>query len=167
LNEGEFICEVIDPVTGEPANEGELVITNLGRVGMPVIRYRTGDQVKLQTEPCECGRTFLRLEGGVIGRIDDALIIRGVNVYPSTIENIIRRFAEVGEFAVDVYRQGALDEMEIRIQSSGTDPDMTAQAVAKAVRESLGLRVVVKPVPHGTLPSFELKARRFTDPRRN
>ena len=90
-----------------------------------------------------------------------------MNVYPSTIENIIRRFAEVGEFAVDVYRRGALDEMEIRIQSSGTDPDMTAQVVAKAIRESLGLRVVVKPVPHGTLPSFELKARRFTDHRRN
>ena len=61
---------------------------------MPVIRYRTGDQVKRKTEPCECRRTFWRLEGGVIGRIDDALIIRGVNVYPSTIENIIRRFAE-------------------------------------------------------------------------
>ena len=167
LNEGEFICEVIDPETGAPAEAGELVITNLGRVGMPVIRYRTGDQVKLQTEPCECGRTFWRLEGGVIGRIDDALIIRGVNVYPSTIENIIRRFAEVGEFAVDVYRRGALDEMEIRIQTGGTDPDMIAQAVVKAIRESLGLRVVVKPVPHGTLPNFELKARRFTDHRRN
>ena len=167
LNEGEFIYEVIDPETCAPAEAGELVITNLGRVGMPVIRYRTGDQVKLQTEPCECGRTFWRLEGGVIGRIDDALIIRGVNVYPSTIENIIRRFAEVGEFAVDVYRRGALDEMEIRIQTGGTDPDMIAQAVVKAIRESLGLRVVVKPVPHGTLPNFELKARRFTDHRRN
>ena len=113
------------------------------------------------------GRTFWRLEGGVIGRIDDALIIRGVNVYPSTIENIIRRFAEIGEFAVDVHRRGTLDEMEIRIQTSGTDPDMTAQTVARAVRESLGLRVVVQPVPHGTLPNFELKARRFTDHRRN
>ena len=73
----------------------------------------------------------------------------------------------MGEFAVDVYRRGALDEMEIRNSTSGTDPDMTAQDIAKAVRESLGLRVVVKPVPHGTLPSFELKARRFTDRRRN
>ena len=62
---------------------------------------------------------------------------------------------------------GALDEMEIRIQTGGTDPDMIAQAVVKAIRESLGLRVVVKPVPHGTLPNFELKARRFTDHRRN
>ncbi|HEX9897693.1 MAG TPA: phenylacetate--CoA ligase family protein, partial [Candidatus Methylomirabilis sp.] len=92
VNEGEFICEVIDPATGEPAEEGELVMTNLGRVGMPVIRYRTGDRVKLDRQPCECGRSFLRCEGGVIGRVDDVFIIRGINVFPSALENIIRRF---------------------------------------------------------------------------
>ncbi len=166
LNEGEFICEVINPATGEPAEEGELVITNLRRVGMPVIRYRTGDQVKLQTEPCECGRTFWRLEGGVIGRIDDALIIRGVNVYPSAIENIVRRFPEVGEFAVDVYRRQVLDEMEIRLEVSNAESDRIAAAVTRAIRDALGLRVDVKPVVHGTLPRFELKARRLTDYRR-
>ncbi len=165
LNEGEFICEVIDPATGKPSEEGELVITNLGRVGMPVIRYRTGDRVKLQTAPCECGRTFQCLEGGVIGRIDDVLIIRGVNVYPSAIENIIRRFPEVGEFAVDVYRQGVLDEMEIRLEARNIEPDQIASEVTKAIREALGLRAQVKPVPHGTLPRFELKAKRFKDHR--
>ena len=166
LNEGEFICEVVDPVTGDPAEEGELVITNLGRVGMPVIRYRTGDRVKLLRAPCECGRMFWRLEGGVVGRIDDVLIVRGVNVYPSAIENTVRRFPEVGEFAVDVYRRDALDELEIRLEVNGADPDRVASAVAKEVWHVLGIRATVEAVPHSTLPRFELKARRFRDHRK-
>jgi phenylacetate-CoA ligase len=168
VNEAEFICEVIDPDTLEPAEEGELVITNLGRVGMPVIRYRTGDRVVLDRTPCPCGRSYLRLEGGVIGRVDDVLLVRGVNVYPSTIENIVRRFPEVGEFAVDVYRHGELDQMEIRVEvaSSGADPDEVASSIEKDVRNGLGLRVTVTPTPHGTLPRFDLKARRFADHRR-
>jgi phenylacetate-CoA ligase len=166
MNEGEFICEVVNPATGQPADEGELVVTNLGRVGMPIIRYRTGDRVKRQTGHCECGRTFHRLEGGVIGRVDDVLIIRGVNVFPSAIENIVRHFPEVGEFAVDVYRKAELDGMEIRVEVTGGEPDMIAAAIAKEIRNGLGLRVDVKTVPYGTLPRFDLKARRFTDHRR-
>ena len=165
VNEGEFICEVIDPNTGRTAKEGELIITSLGRIGMPVIRYRTGDRVKLQTAPCECGRAFWRLEGGVIGRVDDALVIRGMNVFPSAVENIVRRFAEVGEFAVDVYRRAELDAMEMRVEVTGAEPDTVAAAVAKEVRNGLGLRAAVTAVPYGTLPRFDLKARRFTDHR--
>jgi phenylacetate-CoA ligase len=166
INEGEFICEVIDPITGEAADEGELVITNLGRVATPIIRYRTGDRVKVQTSGCECGRTYRMFEGGVIGRVDDVLIIRGVNVFPSAIENIVRRFDEVGEFAVDVYRRGELDEMDLRVEVNGGEPDIVVDAVAQEIRNALGLRVKVKPVPHGTLPRFDLKARRFMDHRR-
>jgi phenylacetate-CoA ligase len=166
LNEGEFLCEVIDPSSGEAAEEGELVITNLGRAGMPVIRYRTGDRVKLDRTPCACGRAFRLLEGGVIGRIDDVLIVRGVNVFPSAIENIVRRFPEVGEFAVNVNRRHELDEMEIQLEVNGADPETVAGAVARDVRDGLGLRVEVKAVPYGTLPRFDLKARRFTDNRR-
>jgi phenylacetate-CoA ligase len=166
LNEGEFLCEVIDPSSGEAAEEGELVITNLGRAGMPVIRYRTGDRVKLDRTPCACGRAFRLLEGGVIGRIDDVLIVRGVNVFPSAIENIVRRFPEVGEFAVNVNRRHELDEMEIQLEVNGADPETVAGAVARDVRDGLGLRVDVKVVPYGTLPRFDLKARRFTDNRR-
>jgi len=151
INEGEFLCEVIDPTTGKSADEGELVITNLGRVGMPVIRYRTGDRVKLKTSPCQCGHAFRRLEGGVLGRIDDGLVIRGVNVFPGALENIVRGFEEVGEFAVDVYQHGELDEMEIRLEVNKGEPDAIALAVAKAIRNALSLRVEVKPVPHGTL----------------
>ena len=151
---------------GEPADEGELVITNLGRVAMPIIRYRTGDRVKVQASGCECGRTYRMFEGGVIGRVDDVLIIRGVNVFPSAIENIVRRFDEVGEFAVDVYRRGELDEMDLRVEVNSGEPDIVVDAVAQEIRNALGLRVKVKLVPHGTLPRFDLKARRFMDHRK-
>jgi len=166
INEGEFIAEIVDPATGREAPEGELVITNLGRVGMPVIRYRTGDRVRLRNTRCDCGRSYLALEGGVIGRIDDVLIVRGINVYPSAIENIVRRFDEVGEFAVDVSRPERLDEMEVRIEVRQADPAPVATAVATAIRNDIGLRTRVTPVPFGTLPRFDLKARRFTDHRK-
>lgn len=165
MNEGEFICEIID-AEGNHADEGELVITNLGRIGMPVIRYRTGDRVALDTSPTENPRTFRRLLGGVIGRIDDALIVRGINVFPSAIENIVRRFPEVGEFAVDVYRNKNLDEMEVRVEIGGSEPESVAKAIVKELRNGLGLRVQLQAVPQGTLPRFDLKARRFTDHRK-
>jgi phenylacetate-CoA ligase len=165
LNEGEFICEVIDPATGENADEGELVITNLGRVGMPVIRHRTGDRVKLATAPCACGRTFWRADGGIIGRIDEVFLVRGVPVFPGAIEDVVRRFPEAGEFVVDIRRRHELDEMEIRVEVSGSEPPAIAAAVARDLRNGLGLRVQVSPVPYGTLPRFDAKARRFTDHR--
>jgi phenylacetate-CoA ligase len=165
INEGEFICEVIDPSSGQAATEGELVITNLGRVGMPVIRYRTGDRVRITDVQCECGRSYRRLSGGIIGRIDDVFIIRGVNVFPSVIEDLVRRFPEVGEFSVEIYRRDELDEMEIRIEVQGAEPESVASAVAREVRNNLNVRPLVTPVPYGTLPRFDLKARRFTDRR--
>jgi phenylacetate-CoA ligase len=165
MNEGEFICEVIDPETGEPTDEGELVITNLGRIGMPVIRYRTGDRVKIDTSPCACGRTFYRLAGGVTGRVDDVMIVRGVNVVPSALENIIRAFSAVGEFAVDVFRRHELDELDVRIEVNSGDPEEVASDVSKKMRDAIGIRANVEAVPHGSLPRFDLKAKRFTDRR--
>jgi phenylacetate-CoA ligase len=169
LNEGEFICEIIDPETGNPAEEGELVITNLGRIGMPIIRYRSGDQVKLKTGVCSCGRQFRRLDSGIVGRIDDILIVRGVNIYPSAIENVLRGFPEIIEFAVDVYRQGALDEIEIRLEvnHSQESNSQIVTKVTKACRQNFGVRADVKVVELGQLPRFELKSRRFTDRRIN
>ncbi|MDE0426866.1 MAG: phenylacetate--CoA ligase family protein [Candidatus Poribacteria bacterium] len=166
LNENEFICEVLDPETGNPTDAGELVITNLGRIGMPVIRYRTGDYVKLKSAPCECGRESRVLDGGVTGRLDDALIIRGLNVYPATIENIILKFPEVQEFAVRAYGTETLDELEIQIESTNPNPTDTVNAVTTAIRDALGLRAVVQSVPLGTLPRYELKSKRFTDQRK-
>lgn len=165
VNEAEFISEVIDPDTGEQADEGELVLTNLGRVGMPVIRYRTGDRVRRAKGACPCGNGFLRLENGVIGRIDGGIIIRGIVIYPSAVENVVRSFPDVAEFAVDVYRRGALDEMEIRVEVRGGSPDSIAYRLALEARRKLGFRVGVRAVDLNTLPRFEMKATRLTDHR--
>ena len=160
VNESEFIAEVIDPVSGDPADEGELVLTNLGRHGSPLFRYRTGYRARLLDAPCACGRTFLRLDGGILGRVDDMLIVRGVNVFPSALEGIVRRFAAVEEFVVEVYRRGQLDEVRLLLEVNGDAPAVVA-AVGEAVRVDLGIRVEVVPVPGQSLPRYELKARRL------
>lgn len=166
VNEGEFIFEIIDPETGREADEGELVISNLGRPGMPVIRYRTGDHVKLNSTPDDRSVRYRNLLGGIIGRVDDVLVVRGINVYPSAIENIIRRFPEVGEFAVDIFRRHELDSMDVRIELAA---DVAAEAMAKTlateIRSALELRAEIIVVPFGTLPRFDLKTKRFTDHR--
>ena len=170
LNESEFICEVLDPDTGQPGQEGELVITNLGRWGMPVIRYRTGDRVRWHAAGrCACGRTYRKLAGGVIGRLDDVLIIRGVNIYPSTIESLVRQFGQIGEYAVEVTRQGVMDELVVRVEVDG-DGDAVGGAeltapVERALHAHLGIRARVEVTAPGALPRFELKARRVTDRR--
>lgn len=157
VNESEFIAEVVDPVTGTPAREGELVLTNLGRTGSPTFRYRSGDRVRLAAEPCRCGRAFARLEGGILGRLDDMLIVRGVNVFPSAIEGIVRRFAAVDEFQIEIFRNGQLDEARVLVECVEAG---IGRAVQEAFRVDLGIRLEVRPVPPHTLPRHELKARR-------
>ena len=166
VNESEFIAEVIDPDTGEPAKpgkKGELVITNLGRIGSPVIRYRTGDWVQPSYEACPCGRSFMRLQGGVLGRVDDMIIVRGVNIFPSAIEQIVRELPEIDEFRVDVIQAAALVELKLTLEPR---PEFAsakglAEKVAQRLRDSIAVRPVVELVAPGTLPRFELKARRF------
>jgi phenylacetate-CoA ligase len=157
VNESEFVAEVIDPATGSPASEGELVLTNLGRLGSPLVRYRTGDRVRLARSPCGCGRTFARLEGGILGRLDDMLIVRGVNLFPSAIEAIVRRFP-VEEFQIEIFRAGELDEVRVLVEVDGGADG--ARHVQDALRAGLGIRMEVAPVGPGSLPRFELKARR-------
>src|SRR6185295_16502015 len=120
LNEAEFIFEVIDSESGESIGEGqrgELVITDLGRACMPVLRYRTGDLVEPTTEPCPCGRSFARIKGGVVGRADDMIIVRGVNLYPSAIDNLIRGVPLVSEYEVEISRVAGMDQLLIRIET--------------------------------------------------
>jgi phenylacetate-CoA ligase len=153
-------------VTEQPAEigtKGELVITNLGRIGSPVIRYRTGDLVQPSHRPCPCGRPFILLEGGVLGRADDMIIIRGVNVFPSAVENVLREFSEIEEFRVEVSAQNAMQEIKLILEPH---PDKTAvhqlaDRVGQRVRERIGLRPQVETVAPGSLPRFELKAKRF------
>jgi phenylacetate-CoA ligase len=166
VNECEFIAEVIDARTGEAIKEGErgeLVLTNLGRLGSPVIRYRTGDLVQPSLRPCPCGRPFFLLEGGVLGRADDMIVVRGVNVFPSAIENIMREFAEIEEFRVETFLREELREIKLTVEPTPDFESLGAleERIAGRFRERLGLRPQVEVVPPGTLPRFELKARRF------
>jgi phenylacetate-CoA ligase len=161
VNESEFVAEVIDPATGRPTLEGELVLSNLGRLGSPVVRYRTGDRVKVASGPCPCGRTFLRLEGGILGRVDDMLVVRGVNVFPSALEGIVRRFPAVDEFLIEVYRREEMDEVRLLLEIGDGDGPGAATAVRDAVRMNLGIRVETSAVARGSLPRWELKARRL------
>lgn len=162
--ESEFIVEVLNPQTGAavpPGERGELVITNLGRWGFPILRYRTGDLVELDPTPCVCGRTFARFQGGILGRADDMVTVRGVNVFPSAVENIIRRFDQVDEFRVTVRTLRRMDEMEIELElTHGADPSL-AEAVASALDSALSFRPIVRVVERDALPRFELKAKRF------
>jgi phenylacetate-CoA ligase len=166
VNEGAFIAEVIEPATGREVPDGtagELVVTNLGRTASPVIRYRTGDIVVRRSGSCPCGRTWARLVGGVIARADDMINIRGVNVYPSGIEAIVHRFAEVVEFSAVVSHAGPMRSLRLQIElfPQTGDAFTVATKVAHRIREALGLTVPVEVVPSGTLPRFEMKSRRF------
>jgi len=158
INESEFIVEVIG-TNGEVSDEGdgELVLTNLGRWCMPVIRYRTGDRVRAVRGACSCGRTLVKLAGGIAGRVDDMVTVRGVNVFPSAIEAIVRRFDEVGEYRVELARVREMDELRCIVEA----PADVAERVGGAIHRELGIRCLVESVAPGTLPRFEMKARRF------
>ncbi len=167
LTESEFIAEVLDPERGtvSPDGEGELVLTNLGREGSPVVRYRTGDRVRLSVERCPCGRTFARMVGGILGRADDMLVVRGMNVFPSTIEDVVRRFACVDEFRIEVRRRAEMADLRVvvEVDDARHGPEVVARTLAdlrEQLRLACGIRIDAHAVTAGTLPRFELKARR-------
>jgi phenylacetate-CoA ligase len=158
---------VIDPTSGAPlpaGQRGELVVSNLGRVGMPLVRYRTGDLVELDDSPCACGRTFARLKGGVLGRVDDMVIVRGMNIFPSSVEDVVREFPEVEEFRLELLDEGELAELRLLLEPSPRCAEPAAELaarVAAALQRRLLLRIDCRAVEPGTLPRFDLKARRF------
>ena len=156
--ESEFIFEVVGP-DGQPAADGELVATNLGRWGMPLIRYRTGDRVSVSREPCSCGSPFLKLVGGIRGRVDDMFTVRGVNLYPSQVEDIVRRHASVTEFVLEYRRIRQMDEVSLLVEIAG--PDTSTERLEADLRQALGVRLGCRVVPTGTLPRSELKSKRL------
>lgn len=162
--EDEFIAEIIDAGSGRPAGagkNGELVLTNLGRAGYPIIRYRTGDLVKAaaDTHP---DRAFLYLEGGIIGRADDMVTVRGVNIYPGAIDNFVRSFSEITEYRTTIDKRHSLDELIIEIEiAANADPAAVERGLLELVKRTLGLRPRIVRIERGTLPRFENKARRF------
>ncbi len=161
--ESEFLAEFLSVETGQPAADGELselVLTTLGRLGCPVIRYRTGDLVR-PTWNAPGDNRFVLLQGGVLGRADDMLIVRGINIFPSSVEQIIHGFPEIVEYRMTAHKQGAMDALTIEIEDRLDAPER----VAEELHLRLGLRVAVKAVPLGSLPRFEGKGKRFMDQR--
>jgi phenylacetate-CoA ligase len=164
LLECDYVGEVVDPATRQPVapgEVGELVVTNLCRLGSPVIRYQTGDLVRVDPRPCACGRVLMRWAGGILGRVDDMIHVRGNNVYPSALEAAIRRFPEVSEFRIEVDRSGPLAELHVQVEGSGD----LAERIGRALRDEFLFRADVTAVPPNSLPRFEMKARRIVQSR--
>jgi len=167
LIESEFVFEVRDdggaihalPETGTIT--GELVATNLGRWGSPLIRYRTGDRVELTREPCSCGSPFAKMVGGIRGRVDDMFTVRGVNLYPSQVEDLVRRHTSIGEFRIEVRSVRGMEEVTILCECEGDDGESTVSRLAADLRVALGARIECRPVAIGTLPRSDLKSRRL------
>ncbi|MBQ7384186.1 MAG: phenylacetate--CoA ligase [Clostridia bacterium] len=171
INEDYFIPEIIDPVSGEvlPAGEqGELVITCIKKEGLPLIRYRTKDITRLFYEKCKCGRTFCRMEN-LSGRSDDMLKIRGVNVFPSQIEEVILGIDELGpHYEIILEREGYLDKLTVKVElAHSTDSFSTLERITKEVKDKLkiilGLDAKVMLESPNTLQRFEGKAKRVKD----
>ena len=163
--ESEFVAEFHSLETGQDAKDGEvaeLILTTLGRSGCPVIRYRTGDLVR-PTWSHGGDNQFVLLAGGVIGRADDMLVIRGVNIFPSSVEQILRGFPEVVEYRITARHDGEMDRLSVEIEDHLEQPDR----VAKELHRRLALHVDVTAVSLGSLPRFEGKGRRFVDLRRS
>ena len=171
INEDFFIPEIIDPATGEvlPAGEqGELVITCIKKEGLPLIRYRTKDITRLFYEKCKCGRTFCRMEN-LSGRSDDMLKIRGVNVFPSQIEEVILSIDELGpHYEIVLEREGYLDKLTVKVELAHiTDSFATLEKISKTLKNKLkvvlGLDAKIMLESPNTLQRFEGKAKRVKD----
>jgi phenylacetate-CoA ligase len=167
-----YLPEVItaDGHAVAPGEKGELVLTPLGRAGSPLLRYRTGDLVRPVSggnslSPCACGRWDLALAGGILGRVDEMVIVRGVNVYPSALEEVLGAFSDVVEYQVQVDRSAALVELVLRIEPAPqcADPRGLVKRIQARLHAVFNLRVPIEIAPAGSLPRFEMKTRRWID----
>ena len=176
INEDHFLCEIIDPVTGEvlpDGEQGELVITTLTKQGMPMIRYRTKDITRLLTEQCACGRTTARIEK-IKGRSDDMLKIRGVNLFPSQIESVLVGMEGIGpHYEITVWRENYMDKIEVKVELTDSevlenfaDIEKLRRNIMTRLRTVCQLDIPIKFVSPNTLKRFEGKAKRVTDLRK-
>lgn len=166
--EAECIAEIVNPNTlepVEPGTEGELLLTNLGRVGSPLIRYRTGDLVRACTDAVDTGLDLLRLDGGILGRADDMFTVRGNNVFPSSIDAVMREFDDVAEYRIELITERSMQQVKLSVEPRGS---LTTAAVKELtdrvrqrVKDRLNFQAEVVSAEVGSLPRFELKGRRF------
>ena len=167
LNEREFVVEIVAPGTDDPVapgEVGELIVTAVGRKGFPAIRYRTGDVVECCEDACPANHAGRWLPGGILGRTDDMVVIRGMNVFPSAIEQVLRESDEIGEFRITYYSEPtAMDEVKVEVELAQPNQGRAIQA---RLRTRLGLRVRIVPLQPGILPTYTGKARRVVDMRR-
>jgi phenylacetate-CoA ligase len=153
--ESSYFAEIIDPKTTKPVaigELGELVLTTLGRAACPLLRYRTGDLVR------RAATEGFVLEGGIMGRTDDMVVVRGVNIYPAAVDSVVREVPAVGEYRVRVTRRGEMTELALEAEAEDV---ATIRQLERALTEAFTLRIPVAHVSVGTLPRFELKARRW------
>jgi phenylacetate-CoA ligase len=165
LLETACVAEVIDPASGKaapPGTEGELVLTTFGRMASPLVRYRTGDLVCTDPRPCPCGRALVRLDGGIRGRADDMIALRGNNVHPSALQTILHRFPEVAEYRLEVEETDTLSVLRIAVEPRDPgDGAGLARRVEQVIHDELLFRAEVQAVPPGTLPRQDHKAHRL------
>jgi phenylacetate-CoA ligase len=177
--EDHFLPEIVDPETGEPkapGEIGELVLTSLTKEALPIVRYRTGDLCSLDLEPCACGRTLARMSR-IVGRADDMLIIRGVNLFPTQVEAVLVEFADLSpHYRLLVRREGELDAIAIEVEVTAELHGRAAESGLEPLRRDIGRRLAgvtmltnvdIRFVAPGTLPRSEGgKLRRVVDERK-
>ncbi|AEA47493.1 phenylacetate--CoA ligase family protein [Archaeoglobus veneficus] len=167
-----YFIEIVDE-EGNPAAEGEkgeLVLTPLTKEALPLLRYKTGDITFIMDDECSCGRTHPKIHR-ILGRADDMIVVRGINVFPSQIEHVLMQIPEVGDhFQVVITRRGSLDELTVRVEVRDeiftgelADLDKIRQKVQRELQKELGLRTNVELVEKGTLERFVGKAKRVLD----
>ncbi len=174
LMEDVYIPEVLHPETMQPSGAGQsgvLVVSNLFSESQPILRYVMGDWISIATDPCPCGRTHARALGGLKGRNDELIKIRGLMFFPSVIEDSVRRLEEVGdEFKVEISRVDDMDRVKVTVEPSSQIPKASyappQQRIARALKGALGVDVEVELVPYGSLPRTQTKARRLFDLRK-
>jgi phenylacetate-CoA ligase len=175
INEDHFLCEIIDPVTGEVlpvGSQGELVVTTLAKEGFPMLRYRTGDITRLVKDPCKCGRTFTRMDK-IKGRTDDMLKIRGVNVFPSQIESVLMTYPQIApHYQLVVTRENYSDRLEIRpeladvtLLENYAELQQLQQTIRDRLKVVLGIDTKITLAEPKTLERFQGKAKRIVDMR--
>lgn len=165
--EPSFLAEVVDPAGARPVapgEVGELVLTTLGRAASPLLRYRTGDLVRRPVEPAAGGERYgMVLNGGILGRTDDMVVVRGVNLYPAALDEVLRSFKDVAEYRVELHTRKAMTEIHLCVEpiDAGIDGRQLARSIEDGIRSHFHLRAPVSISPPGTLPRFEMKARRW------